>query len=221
MKYADIIIPYGRQNNIAVEFVVENIKTRLKKMGIRPNEPYPLSPYLQVRGKPLSLIGEPDETNKDIYEIVNNLLLNKEPFQKKSWLGFISQKLIKQAAKSEKFAKIKFGLAKSGKTVENLDLVILFEYAILNENTVEKINKQITELFQKKAKRICIFSFYLNPDLGKKINLSSGKIELNSLICNDKIDDIKETILNTDGKLSTPTEKEYYEAFTEELSLFD
>ena len=34
MKYADIVIPYGRENEVAIDFVVENIKTRLKAMGI-------------------------------------------------------------------------------------------------------------------------------------------------------------------------------------------
>ena len=31
MKYADIIIPYGRENGTAVDFVVDNIKTRLQR----------------------------------------------------------------------------------------------------------------------------------------------------------------------------------------------
>ena len=30
MRYADLIIPYGKQNSIAVDFVVENVKTRVR-----------------------------------------------------------------------------------------------------------------------------------------------------------------------------------------------
>jgi hypothetical protein len=29
MKYADIIIPHGRSNTVAIEFVVENLKTKV------------------------------------------------------------------------------------------------------------------------------------------------------------------------------------------------
>ena len=34
MKYADIIIPYGRPNDIAVDFLVETIKKKIKEMGL-------------------------------------------------------------------------------------------------------------------------------------------------------------------------------------------
>ena len=29
MKYADIIIPHGRSNTVAIDFVVQNLKTRI------------------------------------------------------------------------------------------------------------------------------------------------------------------------------------------------
>jgi uridine kinase len=29
MKYADIIIPHGRSNTVAIDFVVENLKTKV------------------------------------------------------------------------------------------------------------------------------------------------------------------------------------------------
>ena len=42
MRYADLIIPYGKQNSIAVDFVVENVKTRVKAMGIKIGLNHPL-----------------------------------------------------------------------------------------------------------------------------------------------------------------------------------
>ena len=31
-RFADIIIPYGQRNNVAIEFIVANVKNRLRKM---------------------------------------------------------------------------------------------------------------------------------------------------------------------------------------------
>ncbi len=38
MKYADIIIPYGRSNKVAMDFLIENIKMKLRKRGVSIGE---------------------------------------------------------------------------------------------------------------------------------------------------------------------------------------
>lgn len=78
MKYADLIIPYGRQNDIAVDFVVENIKTRTKEMGIKLSS-----------GIALALIDLDNEVpttrakKKEEYEVMQKLVQNKENGEKK------------------------------------------------------------------------------------------------------------------------------------------
>lgn len=73
MKYADLIIPYGRQNDIAVDFVVENIKTRTKEMGIKLS---PVKP-LHVNNSDNELI-MPRVKHKETYGVVQKLIQNKE-----------------------------------------------------------------------------------------------------------------------------------------------
>ena len=34
MKYADIIIPHGRSNTIAIDFVISNLKMKIPSMNI-------------------------------------------------------------------------------------------------------------------------------------------------------------------------------------------
>lgn len=34
MKHADIIIPHGAQNHVAIDFVVKNLKLRLRQRGL-------------------------------------------------------------------------------------------------------------------------------------------------------------------------------------------
>ena len=35
MKYADLIVPRGRENEIAISFIAENLITKMMKMGLR------------------------------------------------------------------------------------------------------------------------------------------------------------------------------------------
>lgn len=89
MSYADIVIPYGRENNAAVNFVVENIKTRLKRIGILSEEKVALTPLMfeptqhtwdLMKGK----LKEHDTCkDKEISETVNRLLYDCENIQKK------------------------------------------------------------------------------------------------------------------------------------------
>lgn len=43
MKYADIIVPFLRKNLVALEFLEENVKSKLQKMGIAQSTDYPYS----------------------------------------------------------------------------------------------------------------------------------------------------------------------------------
>ena len=62
MKYADIIVPKGKSNVVAIELIAQNIELKLRNMGI--------SPALQSRG--LSLTSE----TTDIEELVIKGLKN-------------------------------------------------------------------------------------------------------------------------------------------------
>ncbi len=84
MKYADIIIPYGRENTAAVDFVVENIKTRLKKMGIISEGKIPLTPLLPDNSQTLEI--KEMYKDREVYDIVHKLLYDYENVQKKSVL---------------------------------------------------------------------------------------------------------------------------------------
>ena len=85
MKYADIIIPRGKENKVAIECVIDDIKLRLKKMGIQPEERWPLSPAINAKPKSVhpSIICE--DVNYDanvmrtIYEVSNKLISNSDP----------------------------------------------------------------------------------------------------------------------------------------------
>ena len=37
MKYSDLIVPHGVKNEIAIEFITENLKNKLLKRGILMN----------------------------------------------------------------------------------------------------------------------------------------------------------------------------------------
>jgi len=39
MKYADIIIPHGRSNTVAIDFVVSNLKTRVPIQDLKNSTP--------------------------------------------------------------------------------------------------------------------------------------------------------------------------------------
>ena len=38
MKYADIIIPHGRSNTVAIDFVLQNLKTRIDESDFKPEQ---------------------------------------------------------------------------------------------------------------------------------------------------------------------------------------
>ncbi len=102
MKFADIIIPYGRRNDAAVDFVAENIKTRLRKLGLikrhdgaSPRMPLaaitssaenivpPISdtkPKLKIMGYGCSEFVSMAQSEKDgeVYEAVSKLLYSQE-----------------------------------------------------------------------------------------------------------------------------------------------
>ena len=45
MKYADIIIPHGRSNTVAIDFVINNLKSKLPLNDIKIEDiPMPISP---------------------------------------------------------------------------------------------------------------------------------------------------------------------------------
>jgi len=73
MKYADLIIPYGKQNDIAIDFVVENIRTRTKEMGIKLNYVKPLE-VTNLDNE----VSVPRIKQKETHSLIKKLIQNKE-----------------------------------------------------------------------------------------------------------------------------------------------
>jgi len=82
MKYADIIIPYGRENTTATDFLVEIIKIKLKKMGIISEGKLPLTPSA-VDNKGQSTEIKEMYKDKDVFDTVHKLLYDFENGHKK------------------------------------------------------------------------------------------------------------------------------------------
>jgi hypothetical protein len=38
MKYSDLIVPRGKENAIAIDFIAENLKNRLKSISVAPKQ---------------------------------------------------------------------------------------------------------------------------------------------------------------------------------------
>ena len=220
MKYADIIIPYGRENATAVEFVVENIKTKLKKMGIQPEERWPLSPGMPARKmEEYPYIVCADAKGKDIYEIANKLLSNSEPSLKYVWLEVLANKLFKSIIKSEKLLKCQFELVSTKQPVKpDSEVVILFQHAILTPETAKEINTTIKDVKKaEKKKKIIVAAIYSEPDIADMIEVDPDVV-IYILLCNEQVSDLKDVILNDEELFKSPTKKEYYKAVEEVLS---
>ncbi len=148
MKYADIIIPYGRCNNIAIQLVVENIKTVITTKGTKLEEVSKITYCRQLD------VLRPGKNEDDLYVSLRNLLSEKTDFIRKYisqracrvWLTFFSKRLLEKALNENAVTKGKCKLAAVGskypqvfKGPDKKCTTVLFSYAILKSDTVTNI----------------------------------------------------------------------------------
>lgn len=203
MKYADLIIPYGRQNDIAVNFVVENIKTRIKELGIKLHQPKPLAELNSDNE-----ITVPRVKQKDVYGVVEKLFKNKENEDKRYLLHimqfrvtltYLTQKLLGPLIRTEKLGRNKFEVRTicRNESLDKSKIQIIFHYALLTESTIKKLNKAIEKVQNEGANRIAILSYYSTPEMISKIKMQE-KLPTYILMNNVQVNDIKSDILKED-----------------------
>lgn len=79
MKYADIVVPFGRKNNVAIEFLVDNIKIQLRRLG------FPRLPECKMRinvtdfkTQKLHKISACETDLDDLGEILNKFIMGQD-----------------------------------------------------------------------------------------------------------------------------------------------
>eukprot|EP00826_Nyctotherus_ovalis_P029507 TRINITY_DN2332_c0_g1_i10.p1 TRINITY_DN2332_c0_g1~~TRINITY_DN2332_c0_g1_i10.p1 ORF type:complete len:402 (+),score=116.74 TRINITY_DN2332_c0_g1_i10:162-1367(+) len=222
MKHADIIIPRGRENAVAIQCVVNDIKLRMRKMGIQPEGKWILNPVIggnHYTSKSFTCleaeIKDEGAINR-IYEVTNKLLSNGEPSMKHVWLEYLAGKLLKLVAKEEKLLKRSFEIAKGWKKAkEGIEVEVVARCAVLSQEDVEEIEESLKEM--KAVKKLVVICFYSNMEAAKKIK-ENERLKVYALICNQSTIELKGFLLNNHRNFSSPADEDYCNVFVEQLS---
>lgn len=95
MKHSDIIVPRGAENNIAIQFITENLKNRLRDKGFGSKEIVYDSLPFNTADNWVTSVGIESGNRALVDKIILKLLNNAEPEMQPVHISFLMKQLIK------------------------------------------------------------------------------------------------------------------------------